>query len=137
MRNLLLLCFILASSLNASAQEALTTRTETPDVAPGILIHQVYFWLEHPDSVEDQAALLQGLETLRDIPGVLFLVTCTPAPTLARDVIVSDWSVSEMIQFPSVEAQDAYQSHPIHLAFIENYQHLWKKVVVYDGITTP
>jgi hypothetical protein len=97
----------------------------------------VYFWLEHPDSVEDQAALLQGLETLRDIPGVLLLVTCTPAPTLARDVIVSDWSVSEMIQFPSVEAQDAYQSHPIHLAFIENYQHLWKKVVVYDGITTP
>lgn len=137
MRNLLLLCFILASSLNASAQEALTTRTETPDVAPGILIHQVYFWLEHPDSVEDQAALLQGLETLRDIPGVLFLVTCTPAPTRARDVIVSDWSVSEMIQFPSVEAQDAYQSHPIHLAFIENYKHLWKKVVVYDGMTTP
>jgi len=37
----------------------------------------------------------------------------------------------------SVEAQDTYQSHPIHLAFIENYQHLWKKVVVYDGITTP
>ena len=96
MRNLLLLCFILASYLNASAQEAHTTRTETPDVAPGILIHQVYFWLDHPDSVEDQAALLQGLETLRDIPAFEFDEESTAQLSL-RTLVGVSWLLASTI----------------------------------------
>ena len=34
----------------------------------------------------------------------------------------------------SMAAQDAYQIDPIHLAFVENYKHLWTKVVVYDSV---
>jgi hypothetical protein len=37
-----------------------------------------------------------------------------------------------MMFFNNTQDQDIYQVHPIHKAFVENYSHLWDKVVVYD-----
>ncbi len=39
-----------------------------------------------------------------------------------------------MAFFKNKEDQDIYQTHPIHLKFIEDCQHLWQKVVVYDAM---
>ena len=55
-----------------------------------------------------------------------------PASTLKRDVVVTDYQVTEMMFFNNTQDQDIYQVHPIHKAFVENYSHLWEKVVVYD-----
>ncbi|MDH4059117.1 MAG: Dabb family protein, partial [Cyclobacteriaceae bacterium] len=33
-----------------------------------------------------------------------------------------------------VGGQDTYQTHPIHLKFIEECSSLWSKVIVYDSI---
>lgn len=37
--------------------------------------------------------------------------------------------------FENVEAQNQYQVHPLHVAFVENCAHLWERVVVYDSVT--
>ena len=49
-------------------------------------------------------------------------------------MVDNSFDVSELMIFESVEAQDAYQVHPIHIEFIENYSHLWERVVVYDMV---
>ena len=58
----------------------------------------------------------------------------TPASTIEREVVDNSFDVSELMIFESVEAQDAYQVHPIHTEFVENYSHLWERAVVYDMV---
>jgi hypothetical protein len=55
-----------------------------------------------------------------------------PAST-RRDVIDSGYSVSWLTLFDDAEGQDTYQTHPIHLEFVETCSSLWEKVVVYDS----
>lgn len=96
------------------------------------LTHIVLFWLRHPDSAQDRAMLVEGLEGLRAIPEVKSLHTGFPAQTEARDVVDHSWSVSELMIFDSPADQTAYQSHPLHDAFIAKCEHLWDRVVVFD-----
>ena len=96
------------------------------------MIHHVYFTLKNPDSVQDKQLLKEGLQSLAAIQEVKHLIIGEPAPTFDREVIASDWHVSEVIYFDSVADQDAYQVDPVHHLFVTNYSHLWSKVVVYD-----
>ena len=99
---------------------------------PGQIIHHVFFWLNNPDSESDKQQLMEGLNTLGSIDEVKVLLVGTPASTIEREVVDNSFDVSELMIFESVEAQDAYQVHPIHIEFVENYSHLWERVVVYD-----
>tara|TARA_R110002012_G_scaffold155156_5_gene316016 strand:- start:1628 stop:2107 length:480 start_codon:yes stop_codon:yes gene_type:complete len=103
--------------------------------APAV-IHSVFFWLKNPDSVDDRKSLIEGLNSLRDIPQIQALHVGVPASTVSRDVIDSSYQVSELMFFNSVKDQDEYQSHPIHKKFVKDYAHLWQKVVVYDSLNT-
>ena len=94
--------------------------------------HMALFWLNNPDSAEDRAMLAEGLETLREIEQVKTLHIGMPAPTEARDVVDHSWHVSESMTFDSVADQAAYQTHPVHQAFIARCGHLWERVLVYD-----
>ena len=101
---------------------------------PGQIIHHVFFWLNNPDSESDKQQLMEGLNTLSSIDEVKVLLVGTPASTIEREVVDNSFDVSELMIFESVEAQDAYQVHPIHTEFVENYSHLWERVVVYDMV---
>lgn len=98
------------------------------------VVHHVFFWLNNPESEADKQQLIEGLQTLRAIDEVKELMIGTPASTLEREVVDNSFHVSELMIFDSVEAQDAYQAHPIHTDFVEKYSHLWERVVVYDMI---
>jgi hypothetical protein len=98
------------------------------------VVHHVFFWLKNPDSVEDKLKLKEGLKTLESIREVKKLLIGEPASTLKRDVVVNDWQVTEIMYFDSIEDQDTYQTHPTHQAFVEQYSHLWDRVVVYDTL---
>ncbi len=100
----------------------------------GQIVHHVFFWLNNPDSESDKQELIEGLNSLREIEEVKKLWIGTPASTLEREVVDNSFQVSELMIFENVEAQDAYQAHPVHEAFVENYSHLWERVVVYDMI---
>ena len=98
----------------------------------GPIRHLALFWLHNPDSAQDRAMLVAGLETLRDIEQVITLHIGMPAPTEARDVVDHSYSVVESMTFDSVADQEIYQTHPGHLAFIACCGHLWDRVLVYD-----
>lgn len=96
-------------------------------------IHHVYFWLKNPGSQEDLAALIKGLEKLSAVPQIKFFHIGLPADT-NRDVIDTTYAVSWLNIFETAEDQDIYQTHPMHLQFIDECKHLWRRVVVYDSI---
>lgn len=98
------------------------------------LVHHVFFWLKNPDSKEDRDKLVEGLRTLSKIETIRKLHVGVLASTEKRDVVDTSWQVSELMFFDDLAGQAVYQSHPIHLAFIKNYGHLWAKVVVYDAM---
>lgn len=96
--------------------------------------HSVFFWLKKPGKQADREALIAGLKTLAAIETIKAIQIGVPAPTEKREVVDNSFDVSEMILFSDVEGQNTYQSHPIHLQFVEDYSHLWHKVVVYDSV---
>jgi hypothetical protein len=99
-----------------------------------IVIHQVYFWLKNPGSAADRDKLIEGLKTLNKIEVVHDLRIGVPADTTPRPVVDSSFAVSETIFFDDAQKQNQYQDHPIHKKFVEDYSHLWEKVIVYDSI---
>jgi hypothetical protein len=114
----------------ASGMSLTTMETKTKKQ----LAHHVFFWLKNPDSKEDLNKLLEGLNTLHKIESVRSIYIGVPASTEKREVVDSSYAASELIFFDDVAGQDAYQVHPIHKKFVENYSHLWSKVIVYDSI---
>lgn len=103
-----------------------------PKVKETMIVHHVFFWLKNAGNEADRAKLLEGLRTLAAVKHVSKLQVGIPASTEKREVVDNSYDVSELMYFESLEAQAAYQKDPIHLKFVENYSHLWAKVVVYD-----
>ena len=97
-----------------------------------LFVHHVYFWLKNPDSAADKAKLIEGLETLVKIKGIRTAHIGSPAST-NRSVIDRSYAVSWLLIFDNLEDEEVYQKHPDHLKFVENYSHLWEKVIVYDS----
>jgi len=101
--------------------------------AKNIFIHHVYFWLNNPDSKEDLEALKKGLQKLSTVKNLKMFHIGKPADT-NREVIDRSYAVSWFTIFENAEEQQKYQVDPIHLKFVEECQHLWKKVIVYDTV---
>ncbi len=104
----------------------------TTQSATALFVHHVYFWLKNPDSLEDREKLIEGLNTLLTIPGYKLAHIGTPANT-SRPVIDRSYAISWLLLFNTGEEEAVYQTHPIHQQFIEDYSHLWEKVIVYDS----
>jgi len=104
-----------------------------PEKKKELFIHHVYFYLKDPNNAQDEAKLLEGLKKLAKVPNIEYVHIGKPAPT-SRSVIVKDYTFSWMCFFKNIIEEEIYQTHPIHLAFIEEYAHLWEKVVVYDSV---
>ncbi len=99
----------------------------------GKFVHHVYFWLNNPDSAADKAKLVEGLNTLKAIKPIRLARIGEPATT-NREVIERGYAVSWLLFFDNLADQEIYQKHPVHLKFVENYSHLWSKVIVYDSV---
>lgn len=98
-----------------------------------LFIHHVYFWLKDADNIDDLHALIEGLKKLSTVTTIQQFHIGKPAST-SRDVIDGSYAVSWCLLFTSKEDEAVYQNHPIHLNFIKECCHLWRKVIVYDSI---
>lgn len=120
---------VLATAATIVAQPVLDINS------PALLIHQVFFWLKNPGSVSDRKKLAEGLKKLSAIPEIKQLYVGFPANTEKREVVDNSWDVSEVMFFNDLTAQKTYQDHSLHQEFIQQYAHLWQRVVVYDTFT--
>jgi len=96
-------------------------------------IHHVYFWLKNKGNTNDKARLIEGLRKLSTVKTIQQFSIGMPAGT-NRDVIDNSYSISWMLLFKNDKDQASYQVDPIHLKFVEDYSHLWSKVIVYDTV---
>jgi len=96
--------------------------------------HVVYFWLNNPDSQQDRKDFETSLKKF--LKGSKYAKTKfigVPAGT-AREVVDNSFTYSIILSFASKEEQDKYQKEAAHLKFIEESEHLWNKVQVYDAL---
>ncbi len=101
--------------------------------AKELFVHHVYFWLKNPGNEADKAKLIEGLEVLSKVKEIKMVHIGVPAST-NRSVIERGYAVSWLLFFDSLEQEEIYQTHPVHLKFIADYSHLWEKVIVYDSV---
>ena len=104
-----------------------------PKTMKNLFVHQVYFWLKNPGNADDKAKLMEGLQLLTKVKTIKSYHLGMPAGS-SRDVVDGSYAISWLTIFKDKAAQDAYQVDPIHLKFVEDYSHLWTKVIVYDSI---
>lgn len=94
--------------------------------------HIVIFWTD-PDNASAPDQLIAGIEKyLRPIPLARGLHVGRMATSERKDVVDQSYQVGLNLIFDSKADQDAYQIAPLHLDFVANCKHLWKRVVVYD-----
>jgi len=126
--------FLATSALAGASLAVSSSLSATQPQAPVMpkLLHHVFFWLKNPESAQDRAQLITGIKTLAAIETVRSFHVGVPASTEKREVVDNSYHVSELLGFDDVVGQDTYQVHPIHQKFVEQYQHLWSRVVVYD-----
>lgn len=98
-----------------------------------IFVHHVFFWLKEPKNAEARNDFEKGLQGLITVPQIQSSHIGTPVDS-PREVVDDSFTYSYMAFFKSKEDQEIYQTHPIHLKFIEDCQHLWEKVIVYDAM---
>lgn len=114
--------------------QGITKEVVKPEI-PGKLKHIVFFWLKNPDNQEDRATFETAINKLMaDNQQATATYLGTPAPTEKRDVVDQSYTYCYMMTFPSLEAQNIYQTDQTHLDFIDAASHLWEKVVVYDAV---
>lgn len=117
----------------AVATASLASAAQATAPKKDIFIHHVYFWLKNPGNEADKTKLLEGLEKLSKVPTIRMVHIGSPATT-TRSVIERSYAVSWLCFFDNLEEEEVYQKHPIHLKFVEDYSHLWGKVIVYDSV---
>ncbi|MGI8964475.1 MAG: Dabb family protein [Limisphaerales bacterium] len=94
--------------------------------------HVVIFWTdpENPNAADE---LLAGMEKfLKPIPGVLQFHAGKMVGS-SRPVVDQTYQVALNLVFPDKQAQDDYQTHPMHVEFVETvFKKVCKRVVVFD-----
>lgn len=123
-----------AAGLAATGLVSLSGQAEAKE-APmkKIFVHHVFFWLKEPKNAEARKEFEKGLQALVKVPQIQNYHIGTPVES-PREVVDDSFSYSYMAFFKSAADQDIYQTHPIHLKFVEDCQHLWNKVIVYDAM---
>ena len=94
--------------------------------------HVVIFWTD-PSNPQAADKLVEGAQKLlSDIPGVQNFHVGKMVPG-DRPIIDQSYQVALNIQVADREAEQAYQKHPQHVEFVENYfKPLCTKLIVYD-----
>lgn len=98
-----------------------------------VFVHHVFFWLKEPENSEARKQFEQGMQALILIPQIQSSHIGTPVAS-PREVVDGSFTYSYTAFFRNKEDQNEYQIHPVHLKFIEDCQHLWEKVIVYDAM---
>jgi hypothetical protein len=83
-------------------------------------------------TADDLKKFERSVSTLPGIDVVKFGDVGKPAGT-NRPIIERSYSYSLLLAFADQNAHDIYQTHPVHLKFVEDCSQLWDRVLIYDS----
>jgi len=123
----------LATEMAATGHATVTERNSSKIRIKNVFVHHVLFWLKEP---ENQVACTQFEKGLNDLVAVPLIKSSHIGKPVnsQREVVDGSFTYSLITFFDSKEDENAYQTHPTHLKFVEDCQDLWKKVIVYDAM---
>jgi hypothetical protein len=98
-----------------------------------MLTHHVLFWLKADTSSEQKEAFKKGLQSLEKVETIKSIFIGTPAP-IERAVVDTTYTFSLITLFDDLAGHDVYQTHPLHVAFLDEFRGLFEKVIIYDSI---
>ena len=98
-----------------------------------MLGHMVYFTLKDDSDEAIQRLIASCKEHLSGHPGTVFFAAGTRVADLNREVNDKQFHVALQLVFDSRQAQDDYQVHERHEAFIATNRDHWEKVRVFDA----
>lgn len=98
-----------------------------------MLSHHVLFWLKTDTTEEQKNAFRKGLESLEKIESVINFHVGTPS-SIERAVVDTTYTFSSILFFNDLAGHDVYQTHPLHIAFLDEFRIFFDKVVIYDAI---
>lgn len=104
-----------------------------PETSIGSLQHTVYFYLVDDVSDEERERFEEGLQELMSIETIHRYEMGVPGSTAERDVTDHDFAYSIFSWFLTLDDYKIYDEHPDHLDFIDEFNHLWADVKVYDS----
>lgn len=97
-----------------------------------MFIHQVCFWLKAGTSDAATGQLIADCRKyLGGVPTVRQMWAGPPAMT-PREVVDNSYQVGLVVILDDVAGHEVYQTHPLHLEFIERNKAHWEKVRIYD-----
>ncbi|WP_040300355.1 Dabb family protein [Arcticibacter svalbardensis] len=97
-----------------------------------MLTHHVLFWLKADMTTDQKTAFRQSLEALKGVETANSVYIGTPAP-IERAVVDSSYTYSLTVIFDDLAGHDVYQTHPLHLAFLDSFKVYFEKIVIYDA----
>ncbi len=98
-----------------------------------MLVHNVFFYARPDASETDIQQLLNDARTLlSQVPTVRKLWAGRPAKTEPRPVIDQSYAVGLTVVFDDLAGHDVYQTHELHLKFIDRNKKTWQRVQIYD-----
>lgn len=96
------------------------------------ILHSVFFYFKPDASAENIEAQQKAiLGELSKIEAVVQLWAGGPEG-IERDVVDNTYGTSLHMVFADRDALQRYQTDPIHVAFLNQFKHLWTGVKVYD-----
>lgn len=121
--------FVLISYFGVS----MLAMAEQQKIEAGGFVHSVYFWLNNPENSQDRKAFESHLSQFISASKYVKSKHIGVKAVSDREVVDSSYDYTLVVTFASKEEQDKYQSEDVHLKFVEDAAHLWKKVIVYDS----
>lgn len=94
--------------------------------------HNVYFWLDPALTAEQKTVFEGGLRALFAIDVVKSGSFGKSAATPVRPVTQNTFDYALVLEFESVELHNAYQVHPDHDVFVNQFSSWFREVRVYD-----
>jgi len=96
-------------------------------------VHAVYFYLVDDISDADRKAFEEALVTLSKVESIVDIKWGPPAGT-PREVVDNTYDYAFIPMFEDAAGHDAYQIAPIHRKFVDEFEHLFKEVKIYDNL---
>jgi hypothetical protein len=97
------------------------------------LFHNVYIWLHDAAPADTVQTVANAARTLlTEITGVQNLVVAAPAGS-PHPLVDGSYALVLLMEFPDAAALDAYDSHPDHVRFVDEYKHLFSRLEVYNS----
>ncbi|MEJ7714009.1 MAG: Dabb family protein [Pyrinomonadaceae bacterium] len=100
-----------------------------------MFVHVVYFWLRDDLKNQEKKQFVDGVNSLTSIETITQSHVGVPADT-DREIIDSSYSYALVLMFADRQAHDLYQTHPTHDKFRDSCASLWRKVLIYDSVSS-